>query len=187
MRRVLLMPCLVVGLLGGCSGLDDNVKDSAETVLTLRSGTMSDLRQRVGQGPFRTYEIPPDEMLEILEEAVGEARGRGDRPIRAVFVSENRRQVVAKEREGEHRDDDGYSKPFVTAMVATVYPIRERPEASRVEIHAIRSGPFHGGRVRWERDMPTWIDRAIQKRRSAAAAPLAPIPTEAEPGLKPIP
>ena len=74
--------------LSACSGIDDTVKDSAETVLTLRSGTMSDLRKRVGQGPFRTYEIPPAEMLEILEEAVGEARGRGDRPIRAVFVSE---------------------------------------------------------------------------------------------------
>jgi hypothetical protein len=146
---------------------------------------MSELRQRVGSGPFRIYELAPGEMLEVLEEAVGEARGVGGKPVSGVFVSERRRQVVAKERPADEADDDGYSKPFLTAMVATVWPVEGRPEACRVEIHAMRSGPFHTGRIQWERDMPAWIERVLTRRRSAAAAPLAPLPPIPE--LKPIP
>jgi hypothetical protein len=56
-------------------------------------------------------------------------------------------------------------------MLAVVHPVRGRPGASRVEIHAIQRGPFHQGQVAWARDMPTWIDEVLADR-----APLAPIP-----------
>lgn len=163
-------------LLAACSGVDEQVRDTAETVLTLRSGTMSDLRRRTGSGPFTTYAVPPAEMLDVLEEAARQARGRGGRPVKAIFVSELRREVVAKERPPDEADDDGYRAPFVSAMLVNVWPVPGDVNTSRVEIHEIRSGPFHKGSVAWTRDMPGWIDAVLEKRRSVAAAPLAPIP-----------
>jgi len=165
--------------LAGCSGVSDQVKDSAEHVLTLRQGTMTDLRRRVGTGPYRVYEVAPDEMLGVLEDAARKARGKGGRPVSAVFVSEFRREIVAKERAPDEADDDGYSKPFLSAMLANVWAVDGRADASRVEIHAIRSGPFHKGAVAWERDMPRWIDEVLQARRAVADAPLAPLPARA--------
>lgn len=170
-----------------CSGVSDRVKDSAETVLTLRSGTMSDLRLRVGEGPFHTYEVPPGEMLTVVEEAARRARGQGGRPVAGIFVSELRAEVTAKERPPDQAHEDGYEAPFLSAMVATVRPVLGRPEASTVEIHGIRSGPFHHGVVAWERDMPGWIQAVLRARQEAADAPLAPIPAPEEVPLRRIP
>ena len=64
MRSFLLLALLVC--LGGC--LSDAVKDSVETVLTMRSGTMTELRTRRDTGPFRRYEVPSAEMLDVVEE-----------------------------------------------------------------------------------------------------------------------
>ena len=183
---------LACSLLGsGCSGVSDRVKDTAETVLTLRSGTMSDLRLRVGDGPFTTYDVPPEEMLTVVEEAARSARGRGGRPVAGIFVSELRGEVVAKERPPDKAHEDGYADPFLSAMVATVRPVTNRPDVSSVEIHAIRSGPFHRGVVAWERDMPRWIGAVLRARRAVADAPLAPIPAPQdapqEPPLRRIP
>lgn len=179
---------LLSAVLGSaCSGVSDRVKDSAETVLTLRSGTLSDLRLRVGDGPFTIYEVPPGEMLTVVEEAAILARGQGGRPVGGIFVSELRGEVVAKERPAHEAHKDGYADPFLSAMVATVRPLLDRPMASSVEIHAIRSGPFHHGIVIWERDMPGWIREVLRKRRAAADAPLAPIPVPHESPLRRIP
>jgi len=153
MRLALFLGTLLLGtvLLGACSALDESVRDSAETVLTLRSGTMTDLRRQTGSGPYTRYELPPEEMLDVVAEAARRARGKGDRPVSAIFVSEFRREVVAKERSPDEADDDGYAAPFLSAMLVNVWPVRGDPSVSRVEIHAIRSGPFHKGRVAWAR------------------------------------
>ena len=186
LRPALLLGTLLLGilLLGACSGIDESVRDSAETVLTLRSGTMTDLRRQTGSGPYTRYDVPPDEMLDVLAEAARKARGKGGRPVSAIFVSEFRREVVAKERPPDEAGDDGYRAPFLSAMLVNVWPVTGRAGVSRVEIHAIRSGPFHKGSVAWVRDMPRWIEEVLEKRRSVAAAPLQPIPEEP---LKPIP
>ena len=185
--RPMLLPgavLLCAVLCSACSGIDEQVRDSAETVLTLRSGTLTDLRRQTGSGPYTRYELPPEEMLDVVAEAARKARGKGDRPVSAIFVSEFRREVVAKERPPDEADDDGYAAPFLSAMLVNVWPVRGAADVSRVEIHAIRSGPFHKGSVAWVRDMPGWIEEVLEKRRSVAAAPLQPIPEER---LKPIP
>ena len=151
--------------------MGNQVTEVAENVLTLQRGTMSELRTRRGQGPFVTYEVAPEEMLEVLEQAARMARGAGGRPVSAVFVSKLRREVVAKERTAEQAHDDSYGPPFRSAMLAVVHPVRGRPGASKVEIHAIQRGPFHQGQVDWERSMPGWIEEVLADR-----APLAPIP-----------
>ncbi len=161
-------------LLVGC--VSDEVMESAETVLTLQSGTMSELREKRGTGPFRTYDLPPATMLGVVEEAARRAVDEAGEPVRAVFVSERKGEVVAKERGGEHAEDDGYEAPFRTAMLAVVHRVRGRSDASRVEIHMIQRGPFHRGVVNWTRDMPTWIDQVLAERKAQEAAPLAPIP-----------
>ena len=88
-------------LLLGCSGADESVREAAETVLTLQSGTVNELRNKRGSGPFTTYDVPPDEMLEVLDRAARKARNDVGEPVQAVFVYENAREVVAKERSGD--------------------------------------------------------------------------------------
>ncbi|MDJ0972896.1 MAG: hypothetical protein QNJ98_00375 [Planctomycetota bacterium] len=163
MMRVCLA-LLVLAALGGCSNIDEDVRETAVNVLTLQSGTISELKDLRNTGPFTTYDLPPDELLSVVEDAARKARGEGDHPVRAIFVSERRGEVVAKERGAEDAADDGYEKPFRSAMVATVHPILGEPTKSRLEIHAMQRGPFHKGRVQWERDMPGWIDAVIAER-----------------------
>jgi len=165
-----LLACLLLSALTGC--VSDEVKETAKTVLTLQGGTVSELRDRRGSGPFTTYDVAPGEMLGIVERAARRARNKDGEPVRAVFVSAARGEVVAKEREDELASDDGYGAPFRTAMLAVVHPVRDRPDQSRVEIHMIQRGPFHRGVVNWTRDMPTWIAAEIAE----AAAPVAPLP-----------
>lgn len=173
MIRALVMLLLALPL-AGC--LSDDALKTAETVLTLQSGTMSELRNMRGQGPFRTYDVAPDVMLGVVEEAARMARIRGDEPVRAIFVSERKGEVVAKEREGEAAKDDGYEAAFRTAMYAVVHEVPDQPGRSRVEIHEMTRGPFHTGVVRWVRDMPGWIDAVLAERARAEAEPVKPIP-----------
>jgi len=173
MIRVVLAACLGLVL---CGCVSDEVKETAETVLTLQSGTVSELRDRRGSGPFMTYDLAPDELLSIVEEAARKARNSEGEPVRAIFVSPARGEVVAKEREGEDAQDDGYTKPFRTAMLAVVHPVRGRADAARLEIHMIQRGPFHRGVVNWPVDMRRWIAEVMAERAAAEAAPLAPIP-----------
>jgi len=162
--------------LGGCT-VSDDVRESAQTVLSLRFGTMSDLRERRGTGPRRRYDLPPHRLLGVVERAAYRARGKGGVPVQAVFVSEARREVVAKERDGEDAADKGYGAPFLSALLAVVHEVPGDPTRSDLEVHEIRSGPFHQGVVRWERDLPRWIDEVL---RVDAAAPgsqrVQPIP-----------
>jgi hypothetical protein len=146
---------------GGGSGGDDDLKEAAINVLTFQSGTISELRDLRGTGPFTLYEQPPEAMLDILRRAAGRAVGLGGRRVQAIFVSRRYGEVIAKEREAELAGDDSYEPPFRSAMVATVHAIPGEPNTCRVEIHATDRGPFHKGRVEWERDMPRWIDQVL--------------------------
>lgn len=154
-------------LLVACAGDDttDQIKEVAENVVTLQSGTMTELRELRGQGPFRRYEQPPDVMLEVIEEAIGHARGLGGREVAGVWVSKRRGEVVAKEREPDEADSEKYSLPFRSAVLVIVHPVLGEPNVSQVEMHATHRGPFHKGRVAWQRDLPRWIDDVLRQRR----------------------
>ncbi len=168
-----LVALLVASALTGCigqdhgdieesgSGLDKETRETIVNVLTLQGGTMSELRNRRGTGPFTTFDRSPDEMVDVLERAARKARGLGDEPVRAIFVSELRREVVAKERTAEESQSDAYMPAFRSAMIAIVHPVIGNPNQSRVEIHAMNRGPFHQGAVNWQRDMPRWIEEAL--------------------------
>ncbi len=146
-----------------CSGLSDTAQETLVNVVTLQRGTISELRTRRGSGPFRTYARSPDVMLEVVHRAAQKARGPDGRPVQAVFMSEERREIIAKERSLEDATDDGYAKPFRSAMIAFVHAVPGQPTHARVEVHAMERGPFHGGDVEWERDMPRWIDQALRE------------------------
>ena len=158
--------CVLLLLGVGCSNVDESVRETAETVLTFQSGTISELRDRRGSGPYTTYPYPPDEMLLIVEAAARKARNAAGEPVQAVFVYEDAREVVAKERPGTEGRDTAYEEPWRTAMYAAVLPVRGDSGSSRVEIHAMQRGPFHKGVVQWQRDMPRWIDEVIADRKS---------------------
>lgn len=170
-RGVRTLVGLLLALTAACSGVDESVRESAETVLTLQSGTISELRGRRGRGPFTTYPYPPDEMLVIVEAAARKARNGAGEPVQAVFVYEDAREVVAKERPGTDGRDTAYDEPWRTAMYAAVLPVRGDRGSARVEIHAMQRGPFHKGVVQWQRDMPRWIDEVIAERE----APVMPL------------
>lgn len=177
MSPVRLDALLLLTLALACPAcVSKEVQASAETVLSLRSGTMSDLRQRRGQGPFTRYDVPPGRMLEILEAAVRRARGSGGQPVRAIFVSPARGEVVAKERSGKDARRSTYSEPFDSAMLAIVHADRADAQSCRVELHAIQSGPFHRGSVQWVRDMPGWIDEELRAKARPGGGGILPIP-----------
>ena len=165
------VPRLAVGFLGvvlvACASDDttDLIQEVGENVVTLQSGTMTELRELRGQGPFRRYEQPPEVMLEVVEEAIGHARGLGGREVGGVWVSRRRGEVVAKEREPDKADSETYGLPFRSAVLVVVHPVQGEPNVSRVEIHSTQRGPFHKGRVAWQRDLPRWIDDVLRQRR----------------------
>jgi hypothetical protein len=151
---------LALGLVSCTSSKE--VKEIAENVLTLQSGTIRELRSRTGQGPYTTYDVPPEQMLAVLDVAARKAVGCDGSPVVAVFVSPRYGEVIAKEREPAKAADDGYTDPFRTAMIAVVRPVPGDPSKSLVEIQEIRRGPFHGGCVAWRRDMPGWIAQTLR-------------------------
>ena len=156
-RAVAASLCAV--LVGGC--LSAGARDVLGNVATLQHGTISDLRDCRGQGPFRTYNVPPDEMVDVLVKAAGKARDETGRPIDNIFPSVLRREVIAKERGDCDNEELSYRKPFKSAMYAAVHAIPGRPSCCEVEIHATDRGPFHQGNVNWIRDMPGWIREVL--------------------------
>ncbi|MGE0192547.1 MAG: hypothetical protein AB7T63_10965 [Planctomycetota bacterium] len=173
MKRSLL-PLLVAGALAlpGCSSSvgSDRVLESLETVATLRGGTISALRDLRGTGPFRTYHLPPGELVEVVGEAAAFARGRGGQPVKAIFVSKRRGEVVAKERDPEDASSTSYDEPFLSAVVVSVHGVPGQPDLARLEMHATHSGPFHLGAVNWTRDLPVWIDQVLAQRAAEAVS-----------------
>ena len=151
-------------LLAGCAGMSDDTKEAVRNVLTLETGAVSDARQRRGFGPFRDYEVPPDEMLDVVHGAL-----LAKTP--AVFVNRDAREVVAKEREPAKAASDAYAEPWLSAVVVTVHPLAGRPGRSSVEVHAVRKGVFKGGCIDWEAEVPRLLDAAVARR----ARGLAPI------------
>lgn len=170
LARATCVTCVafLLGAVGCAGGLGDRAVESLATVATLRSGTMSELRAQRGLGPFRRYEVAPDVLLEAVAAAATHARGRGNRPVKAIFTSRRRGEVVAKERAPGDADSTGYAKPFVSAMLAVVHGIPGEPHAARLEIHETHSGPFHVGAVRWRGDMPGWIEGELARRAPTA-------------------
>ncbi len=137
----------------------------AVNVLTLRQGTVSDLRDLRGTGPFRRYDVSPDHLLHVVETAAHEARGAGGHRVEGVWASERRLEVIAKERAPEDQARTSYDLPWRSAMVATIHRVPGEPGASLLEVHAKDRGPFDQGVVRWERDLPRWIDEVLDRGR----------------------
>lgn len=172
LRVSLTAGLLLLLVLGGCgeTGTAKQVREIAENVVTLQTGTTSELRDRRGQGPFRDFDVAPDEMVEVLEAAMKRAGGGGEAPWVKVYASRRYREIVAKEFE---KPSATYKDPFRTAAIAIVHPVPGDASRCRVEMHHTRRGPFHGGSVRWQAGLPGWIDAELVERR--------------EGGLKPIP
>ncbi len=159
----LLAVLILCAPVGACC-LEPTVQETVDNVTSLKGGTMSGLRARRGLGPFTTYDRPPDEMIEIVEEAARKAVGLGGKPVTAVWSRPHRGEVYAKERTAEESTDDGYVAEFRSAMIAFVYPVTGKPGSSKVEIHMVHRGPSHKGAVEWRRDMPRWIDEVMRER-----------------------
>jgi hypothetical protein len=157
----LVVPAVALAVALAACSTSQEVRDIAENVLTLQTGTVRALRERTGRGPFVTYDVPPERMVGVIEAAARKAVGCGGKPVVAVFASTRYGEVIAKERAPEAASDDGYTEPFRTAMLAVVKPEPGNPSRSVVEIQEIRRGPFHGGCVEWRRDMPRWIDEVL--------------------------
>ncbi len=154
----------------GDTGTAAQVRELAENVVTLQTGTTSELRDQRGTGPCRGYDVGPDEMVEVLEDAMKRADGKGEPPYVKTFASKRYREVVAKEFEKRRAT---YKDTFLTAAIAIVHPVAGDPSRCRVEMHDTRRGPFHGGSVKWGRDLPGWIDAELAER---AAGTIKPIP-----------
>jgi hypothetical protein len=134
-------------------------------VLTLQSGTVSELQDLRGTGPFRDYEVPPEEMLDLAAQVVRTQ-------VSAVAVARDGLRVVGKERAGADAARDEYNRPWRSAVVVFVHRVPGRPGACRVEVHATHRGPFHRGRIAWERDLPGMLDDAVAHRGRTPVRPL---------------
>ena len=141
----------------GCGSMSPDTKETITNVLTLQHGAVSNVRELRGRGPFRDYAVPPAEMLDLVTRVLKER-------VPAVFANPRALEVVAKERRGKGADDDWYSPAWVSAVVVIVHPVDEDPSRSRVEVHATQRGPFHRGRIAWERDVPPALDAAVAAR-----------------------
>lgn len=171
-RRVLLGTLALLSACLAACRVSPVVLESARDVLTLRTGTISELRDLRGTGPRRRYPVAPDEMLEVLADACRRARDLRGRPVTGVSVSRRYREVVAKERAPDAPADPGYGEEWRTAVVATVHPVADQPGACDVELHAARRSPLLGGATDWARRLPGWIDEVLAAR-GATSAPSA--------------
>ncbi len=161
----LLVACLAAGLVACSSDTAKTVKEVAVNVVTLQSGVVTELRDLRGTGPFLAYDVPPDEMMGIVE-AVLRTK------VVAVFPNARAAEVIAKERLGEAAADDWYGPPARSMVVVMVHPAGGGGPGSRVEIHATDRGPFHRGNIAWERELPPLLDQAVRHRGATPIRPL---------------
>jgi hypothetical protein len=153
-------------LAGGCSSdPDDQVSQVAKDVLTLKSGTVSELKAQRGAGPFREYPVPQDVLFDVVVEVL-EAK------VAAVFPNRKAHEVVAKERAGKDRYDDWYAPDWRSAVVVYVHPVPGDDGRSKLEIHATNRGPFHKGCIAWCAELPALLDAAVARRGSGGIRPL---------------
>jgi hypothetical protein len=150
-RKSLLAAALLVS---ACSGMSDDTKEAVENVVTLQTGAVSDLRKCRGMGPFRDYEVPPEEMLYVIEGVL-----LGKTP--AVWVNLDALEVVAKERVGGLAASDEYDEDWLSAVSVMVHPVVGHPGRSRVEVHSVQKGKFKKGWIAWEREIPPLLDAAV--------------------------
>ncbi len=164
-------------LLAGCT-VSEDVRKSARDVVTLRSGTVNELRALRGSGPFTRYELAPEALVEVAAAACRKARGLRGKPVTAVEVSPRYGEVTAKERAYDVYPDVGYSEDWRSAVVITVHPILGEPQACRVEWHAARRSPLLPCAVHWDSVLPGLIAEALREAapvpEGAASAPLTP-------------
>lgn len=165
-RAFVLVVLVVASALAGCgSSTGKLAAESAATVFTFQSGTMSELKERWGSGPFREYDVPPAEMV-ALAGAVLRTK------VVAVFEEPGRGEVIAKERAGKDAADDFYAPAFRSAVAVWVHPVPDAPGRCRVEVHAVQRGPFHRGSIDWERELPPLLDAAAARRGTTPIRPL---------------
>ena len=170
----LLALATVAAAAAGCGSMSPDTKETIENVLTLQQGTVTNVRELRGRGPFREYAVPPAEMLDLATRVL-KAR------VPAVFPNPRALEVVAKERIGKDAAVDDYQPAWVSAVVVIVHPVAEDPGRSRVEVHATQRGPFNRGHIAWEHDVPAALDAMVAARGRPAPAPVTP------PRIKPIP
>lgn len=167
-----LVPCL---LLGGC--VSERTAEAVRDVVTLRTGTISELRDRRGRGPFQEHEVPPADMLEVVARACRAMVGLRGRPVTTVEVSRRHGEVTAKEQGLDGRRDPAYGDEWVSAVVVVVHPVVGQPGRSRVEWHATRRSVLMVRGVDWEGALAARIEqevRAWQATRAASVQPAAP-------------
>jgi len=168
-RRWLECLCLAPALgLFACAsqGEEDSAAvKAAKTVLTLQTGTMTELKETRDTGPYRDYDVPPGEMIDLVADVLRTK-------VVAVFPEPRFGQVIAKERAGKEAADDSYSPAFRSAVIVFVHRVVDAPSRSRVEIHSIQRGPFHRGSIDWEGELPGLLDAAVARR---GRTPLRPI------------
>lgn len=161
----LVVACVAAGPVACSSATGKTVQEIAVNVLTLQSGVVSELRDMRGTGPFLVYDVPPDEMMGIVE-AVLRTK------VVAVFPNTRAYEVVAKERLGAEAADDWYGPASRSMVVVMVHPAAGGGPGSRVEIHATNRGPFHRGNIAWERELPPLLDDAVRHRGATPIRPL---------------
>jgi hypothetical protein len=153
---------LALASLSACS---KDARETAKTVLTLQSGSMTALRAQRGDGPFRTYPVPPREMLSIVA-AVLKTK------VVAVFEEPHRGEVSAKEREAKLATADTYADAWKSAVIVFVHPVPGDDGSSKVEFHSAQKGPFDAGCIRWDAELPLLLDDAVAHRGTTPIRPL---------------
>lgn len=157
---------VVALLLAACKGgVSEDTKKAVENVVTLRTGTVSELHALYGTGPFRDYAVPPGEMVDLATAVLKTF-------VPAVFANERTLTVVAKERKGKDAWVDDYSPEWHSAVIVFVHRVVGNPDACRVEIHATNRGTFHKGSIAWEQVLPGRLDEAVAKRGRTPIRPL---------------
>ncbi|MCC7139928.1 MAG: hypothetical protein IT460_16015 [Planctomycetes bacterium] len=164
-RRAVPLAVLAAALSACSASTRKTAGEMAETVFTLQTGTMSELKDRWGSGPFRDYDVPPDEMVPLVG-AVLRTK------VVAVAEEPRFRRVFAKERAGKDAADDFYGPAFRSAVAVFVHPVDDAPGRCRVEVHAVQRGPFHRGSIDWEREVPPLLDEAVRRRGTTPIRPL---------------
>jgi hypothetical protein len=158
-RTSLLALAAASALAVGCGSVSDDTREAIRNVLTLEMGAVADARALRGTGPFRDYEVPPDEMLDIAE-------GVLLTKTPAVAKNLDAREAIGKERPPELAGEDAYAARWVSAVVVTVHPVAGQPGRSRVEVHGVHKGVFTRGRIPWEGEVPALLDAAVARRAS---------------------